>query len=94
MRMIGHNETDDGVGGELTSLDEMEMSNMQDQSLLMLEREWMDANAKVLDMGIKNARVNNFTVEEGQFIKSQQNFSPPCPDTILEDIAETEDESA
>ena len=28
--MIGHNETDDGVGGELTSLEEMDMSNMQD----------------------------------------------------------------
>ena len=30
-----------GIGGELTSLDEMEMSAMQDQSLLQLERDFL-----------------------------------------------------
>lgn len=52
IRMIGQNELDDNCG-ELTSLEEMDMSNMQDQSLLQLEREWingqMDLSAKIIE---------------------------------------------
>jgi len=56
----------------MTSLDEIDMSNIQDQSLLELQREWATdqgidayAYAKATEPQRSN-KVNNFTVEDQQ----------------------------